>query len=347
MRLRSGRDPAAIEFQFRLRFSVDSVAARCLGVSRPLQFACRDDHGAPEVCLRDFTLRHQRAGPGCREGAETGCVPDPQPDRFRELLLPALREAATLARSLEGRVLNCPKSDEATAVKQALTEGDTAAQEVLLERLFEEFPEVRLEAEEDTPGVARFPASGDAAVVIDPIDGTLHSYLEGSGPYSVIVGLALRGVYRAALVALPREGLFFDAAAGCGARMSRAGGPPRPARVDASGSRMLVAHGTPDAVVACLCEQGFDPVPASGGAVSVAPLIPGVRAGLRFVPAGRGISIRGRVGALISSEAGAWVRGLRGAPFAEDMESDAPALLVAATEGDLALLDEALAAAQS
>ena len=65
---------------------------------------------------------------------------------------------------------------------------------------------------------------------------------------------------------------------------------------------------------------------------------------MRFVPAGRGISIRGRVGALISSEAGAWVRGRDGAPFAEDMQSDAPALLVAATEADLALLDEALAA---
>jgi fructose-1,6-bisphosphatase/inositol monophosphatase family enzyme len=272
----------------------------------------------------------------------TNSSSDLSPDRFRLRLLGSLREAAALARSLEGHVPNRPKRDEVTAVKQALTEGDTAAQEVLLERLLEEFPGVRLEAEEDTPHVSRFPTASDAVVVIDPIDGTLHSYLEGTGPYSVIMGLAIRGVYRAALVGLPREGLFFDAAAGCGARMSRAGGPPRRARVDATGNRVLVSHGTPDAVSARLREQGFDPVPASGGAVSVAPLIAGVRAGLRFVPSGSGISIRGRVGALISREAGAWVRGRGGAPFPDDMQSTAPALLVAAAEADLALLDEAL-----
>ena len=270
---------------------------------------------------------------------------DLSPDLFRQTLLPALREAASLARSLEGRVPNLPKQDEATAVKQALTEGDTAAQEVVLKRLLSAFPDVRLEAEEDTPHVSSFPTTGDATVVIDPIDGTLHSYLEGSGPYSVIVGLVQEGVYRASLVGLPREGLFFDAAEGCGARMSRVGSSPRRARVDPVGSRVLVSHGTPDAVVQRLREQGFEPVPSSGGAVSVAPLISGVRAGLRFVPSGNGISIRGRVGALISREAGAWVRGRGGAPFPEDMQSDAPALLVAATEADLALLDEALDAA--
>lgn len=272
-------------------------------------------------------------------------MPDYAPGDFTRALFPAVRQAASLARSLEGRVPNQPKTAEATAVKQALTQGDTAAQEVLLTRLLERFPEVRLEAEEDTPHVSRFPMDSNATVVIDPIDGTLHSYLEGTGPYSIIVGLALGGVYRAALVGLPREGLFFDAETGCGARMARAQGSPRTARVDASGSRVLVSHGTPEAVVQGLRERGLDPVPASGGAVSVAPLISGVRAGLRFVPSGAGISIRGRVGALISREAGAWVRGRGGAPFPDDMESDAPVLLVTASESDLALLDDALDAA--
>jgi fructose-1,6-bisphosphatase/inositol monophosphatase family enzyme len=272
-------------------------------------------------------------------------MPDDAPGDFTRALLPALREAAALARSLEGRVSNQPKTAEETAVKQALTEGDTAAQEVLLVRLLEAFPEVRLEAEEDTAHVRRFPETSDATVVIDPIDGTLHSYLEGTGPYSIIVGLALHGVYRAALVGLPREGLFFCAETGCGARMARAHAATRPVRLDASGSRVLVSHGTPTKVVDRLRERGLDPVPASGGAVSVAPLIAGVRAGLRFVPSGTGISIRGRVGALISREAGAWVRGRGGAPFPDDMHSEAPALLVAASESDIAVLDDALDAA--
>jgi len=34
--------------------------------------------------------------------------------------------------------------------------------------------------------IERFPERADARVIIDPIDGTLHSYLEGLGPYAVI-----------------------------------------------------------------------------------------------------------------------------------------------------------------
>ena len=50
---------------------------------------------------------------------------------------------------------------------------------------------MRLEAEEDTPSVSRFSESGDALVVIDPIDGTLRFDLEAKGPYAVMIGLAI------------------------------------------------------------------------------------------------------------------------------------------------------------
>ena len=98
---------------------------------------------------------------------------------FAELLTPGVRRAARIARSLEGRVPNRPKPDEPTAVKQALTSADTQCQEALLESLHAHFPDVRLAAEEDTPGVANFPsessaesdAESDALVIARPVTG--------------------------------------------------------------------------------------------------------------------------------------------------------------------------------
>jgi hypothetical protein len=269
----------------------------------------------------------------------------PDGRRFIDALAPALRQAAAIARALEGRVRNRPKAEESSAAKQALTVADTATQEAILVPLLEHFPDLCVEAEEDTPTVGRFPKSGEGLVVIDPIDGTLHSYLAGEGPYAVMVGLALRRRYEAGLLALPREGLFFRAARGHGARMARAGGRSRPVRLERDGDRVLVSNGMPAPVFARLRELGADPVPACGGAVAIAPLIPGVRAGLRLATSPRGVSVQGRIGALISTEAGALVRSRGGAPFPDDLDTPAPHLLVTAVEEDLELLDEALAAA--
>ena len=127
------------------------------------------------------------------------------PEAFVRALAPALRQSASIARALEGRVANRPKRGEATPVKAALTIADTASQEALLVPLFEHFPSVRLAAEEDTPSTACFARSGPELVVIDPIDGTLRFYLEGRGPYAVMIGLARDGAYDAALVALPAK----------------------------------------------------------------------------------------------------------------------------------------------
>jgi len=110
---------------------------------------------------------------------------------FASAMLPAVRQAAALARRLEGRVQNVPKLHEATDVKQALTAADMTAQETLLEPLLQLYPGVALAAEEDTPTVAQFSEASESLVVIDPIDGTLRSYLEVNGPYSIILGLAV------------------------------------------------------------------------------------------------------------------------------------------------------------
>jgi fructose-1,6-bisphosphatase/inositol monophosphatase family enzyme len=269
----------------------------------------------------------------------------PNPEHFIRALSPALRQAAAIARALEGRVVNRPKSGEATQVKAALTIADTATQEALLVSLLEHFPGVSLAAEEDTPSVARFPAEADAQVVIDPIDGTLNAYLGGDGPYAVMIGLAIRGCYEAAMVALPREGLFFDAVRGHGARMARDTGPPTSVRVASEGRKVLVSHELPDAVVERLRARGYEIAHGSGGAVALGPLLPGVCGGLRLALTAPSISIRGRIGALIAQEAGATLRCETGDAFPSQLDAPARALAVAERSADLEALEAALAAA--
>lgn len=259
-------------------------------------------------------------------------------EAFVRVLAQPLRQAAGVARALEGRVRNRPKSGEATDVKAALTIADSAAQEALLIPLLEAFPGVSLEAEEDTPSVASFPSDAEAVVVMDPIDGTLRSYLEGRGPYAVMAGLAVERRYLASLVALPREGLFFDAVAGGAAHRARARSARRPVSVRAEGRRVLVSHELPEGVQDALRAAGFELAFGCGGAISVAPLIPGVRAGLRLVAGQGGVSTRGRIGALITRSAGGLVVDENGRPFPESIDEPRRALIAAADERDATAL---------
>ena len=254
------------------------------------------------------------------------------------MLAPAMEQAAAIAAALEGRVANRPKSGEATAVKSALTVADTASQEALLVPLLARFRAARLEAEEDTHSVARFTGEADAMrIVIDPLDGTFHFFLGGRGPYAVMAGLAIAGRYEAALLALPREGLRFSALRGRGAR----DGAGRRAVLARSGSGVLVSDGVPEAVVERLRAEGFEVGLGCGGAVAVAPLVPGLRGGLR-IAAPHSISTRGRIGALIAREAGARVESASGEPFPDVLEAPAPCLVVADAPEVAAALRRAL-----
>jgi hypothetical protein len=98
----------------------------------------------------------------------------------------------------------------------------------------------------------------------------------------------------------------------------------------------------PVVVLESLLAQGYEVTSASGGAVAVAPLVPGVCAGLRLGASAAGVSRRGRVGLLVAREAGLLVRGAGDAPFPEDIDEPAPVLRVAASETDLAALAAAL-----
>ena len=266
----------------------------------------------------------------------------PGPEAFVEDLWPAIRQAAAIARALEGRVANRPKSGEGSDVKAALTIADTAAQEALLVPLLRRFGDVALEAEEDTESVKRFRGERDARVVIDPIDGTLRSYLHGQGPYAVMAGLAFDGHYRAAVLALPREDLFFRATAGGGALMAEGSGRARAARPDPEGDCVMVSYDLPAAVAGRLVERGYRLVEGCGGAVAIAPLLPGFIGGVR-VPHPAPLSTRGRIGLLVSLEAGARVGTATGGR-PEALAEPVPHMAVAADEAILAHLLHALGA---
>ena len=105
-----------------------------------------------------------------------------------------------------------------------------------------------------------------------------------------------------------------------------------------------MSYDLPHSVEHELTARGFELAYGSGGAVAVAPLIPGVCAGLRIAVGSDRISTRGRIGALVAREAGALVRSERG-EFPASLDAPARALLVAATDEDLESLEAALATA--
>ena len=117
-----------------------------------------------------------------------------------------------------------------------VTEADLAIDRMLRAELGAARPDYGWLSEESegAPGGDR----RDRVFIIDPIDGTLHFYLEDRGPYAVMLGLAERGEYEAGLVALPRERLFFCAVRGQGGLIARGASPPRRTCLAADGDRI-------------------------------------------------------------------------------------------------------------
>ena len=168
--------------------------------------------------------------------------------QFADQMTLPLRQAMAAVVWLEGRVPNVHKPHEASEAKAALTDADCVSQEILLTALREYFPEVALEAEEDTPAVKAFAANDSPHTVhVDPIDGTLR-YLRRDGPYAIIVGLEYEGRVEASLVAVPQENVLIRAVLGGGAEISLGGGPFAPALLQGSGTRVLVSHAVPERI---------------------------------------------------------------------------------------------------
>jgi fructose-1,6-bisphosphatase/inositol monophosphatase family enzyme len=226
-------------------------------------------------------------------------------DRFLRVLRLGVRQAGSVAAMLQGEIGLRSKPGARSPESAALTRVDLAAQEVILQLLREEFPDVAVDAEEDTDLARLFPRQerGRPVIVIDPVDGTLN-YARGSRDYAVMASLLQDGLQRAAVVHFPAWGRLFWARRNCGAWAEEPGRPPQRLRIGRLPDRVLVPPASYDRLEGPLRDAGLEAVlsrcsgvdataPATGrgcGSVSLRPL-----------------DRRRAVGLLITAEAGGYV----------------------------------------
>jgi len=145
------------------------------------------------------------------------------PQTFVDAMLPVVRQCARASLIFYGRTADIGKAADPSLIgrkaqdaSSVLTAIDSAVQDILLSVVLQHFPAVRCIAEENTPLKRRFAGNtSDYAVILDPIDGTLHFH-QGDAAYHISLGLARRGEMQAAIVARPNEDKIFTAVRGRG-----------------------------------------------------------------------------------------------------------------------------------
>ncbi|MEW6751051.1 MAG: inositol monophosphatase family protein [Candidatus Latescibacterota bacterium] len=164
------------------------------------------------------------------------------PCAFVERLLPVVRQCARASMVFYGQVADIGKAADmaltgelAQDASAAFTALDSGLQDIILSVVLQHFPTVRCIAEEDTALKRRFRGSRSRyAVILDPIDGTLH-FRQGDAPYHICVGLACDGRMLAAVVARPSEDRIFAAVRGRGATVQTGDAAPEPLQLPPGG----------------------------------------------------------------------------------------------------------------
>lgn len=228
-------------------------------------------------------------------------------ERFVALFRSAARQAGAVASHLQGKVIVERKEAGGIPESEAVTAVDRATQDVLLLRLHEVFPDVAVDAEEDTETVALFaPEAPDRPlVVVDPVDGTL-AYTRGSDDWAVMGALIEAGLYSASVLFFPAHRLTCWAIRGAGCWVAVDGEPAR--KIDSAlgaPDRLLVAPFVPRHRMDRARELGLEPVRSRCSAVdATAPAIRRARASI----AGDRADRRRAIGFLPTIEAGGAVR---------------------------------------
>ncbi len=227
-------------------------------------------------------------------------------ERFVDLFRAAARQAGAVALHLQGKV--CVERKEAGGMPEAeaVTAVDRATQDVLLHRLHEVFPDVAVDAEEETETVGLFPpeAPDRALVVVDPVDGTL-AYTRGSDDWAVMGALIEHGMFSASVLAFPAHRLTCWAIRGGGCFVARDGEARRVESPLGAPAMLLVAPLMPRHRMDRAREIGLTPVRSRCSAVdATAPAIGRARASIASDKADR----RRAIGFLATLEAGGAVR---------------------------------------
>ena len=112
--------------------------------------------------------------------------------------------------------------------REPVTEADTLANEIIVQRLGREFPDDGLLAEESVDTVRRLDKS--RVWMIDPLDGTT-GFIDGNGDFAVQIGLTQDGQCVLGVVYQPLSGVLYRAVRGGGTWIERRGSAPEKARV--------------------------------------------------------------------------------------------------------------------
>jgi len=258
----------------------------------------------------------------------------PPAGELLEVALQLTREAGTLLQA--GRPAGPLRVTSKTTPTDVVTEMDHAAEALITETLARLRPDDGMLGEEGTD----HPGTSGVRWIVDPLDGTVN-YLYDLGNWAVSVAAEIDGQVVAGVVQIPSTGEIFAATRGGGATCN-----DRPLRLGppAALNRALVATGF-----------GYDPRRRAHQAELLRYVLPAVRdirrngacaVDLCSLAAGRVDAYYERgvnpwdfaAGALIASEAGARVAGLRG-------NAPSPAFLLAAPPELFAPLEALLLAA--
>lgn len=149
------------------------------------------------------------------------------PLALAELAVAIARETAALALDVRERVVVSGRLDTKSSATDVVTEGDTACEALVRDRLAAARPGDLVLGEEG--GTSGTPAPGQVRWIVDPIDGTVN-YTHGLPWFSVSLGAEVDGRVVAGAVVEPVSGRVWCAARGHGA--TRDGEPLRVSGLD-------------------------------------------------------------------------------------------------------------------
>ena len=102
--------------------------------------------------------------------------------------------------------------------REPVTQADKVANEIIVERLLQEFPDDGILAEESIDTAHRLDKS--RVWMIDPLDGT-NGFIDGNGDFAVQIGLTENGECVLGVVYQPLTGVLYRAVRGGGAWIER------------------------------------------------------------------------------------------------------------------------------
>ena len=174
----------------------------------------------------------------------------------KQRLLRTIVDAALEAGAEIERIYGAGCAAEVKLDGSPVTEADTRAEEIILARLAEAYPDIPVLAEEEACA-GRIPELDRLFFLVDPLDGT-KGFLQRNGEFTVNIALVEAGEPVVGVVYAPDSRALYYGARGEGAFRSLAGGEPvrigcrpRPASgLTAIGSRNHHAAGTEERLAA-------------------------------------------------------------------------------------------------